>query len=194
MSANPPACVGRIACFRTKAAPCRYQFRRPFQCHFAASLSERPCGTRSCWSFCPNFPAPGCRLRKCDFSKSRPYESRGKEGSPAVRPAGLRAAAASAGTPFFSCLPLHQARLLNTHILFRRVWPHTKFPRRTCRSLEPSAPPSALLTGRKAQGLYPMVFLLSFQASGRLQKVKMDPHTAGPSLPMWNHLADISFE
>ena len=67
-------------------------------------------------------------------------------------PAGLRAAAASVGTPFFSCLPLHEVRLLNTHILFRRVWPLTKFPRRTCRSLVPSAPPEALLTGSSRRG------------------------------------------
>ena len=153
MSANPPAYVGHISRFWTKAAPCRYQFRRPFQCHFAASLSERPCGTRSCWSFCPIFPAPGCRLRKCDFSKSRQNQVRGKEGNPAGRPAGLRTAAAPVGTPFFSCLPLHEVRLLNTHILFRRVWPLTKFPRRTCRSLVPSAPPSALLTGSSRRGL-----------------------------------------
>ena len=68
-------------------------------------------------------------------------------------PAGLRAAAASVGTPFFSYLPLQEARLLNTHILFRRVWPHTKFPRRTCRSLVPSASILPLLTGSSRREL-----------------------------------------
>ena len=97
-------------------------------------------------------------------------------------PAGLRAAAASVGTPSFSCLSLHRARLLNTHILFRRVWPHTKFPRRTCRSLVPSASILPLLTGSSRRELYPTVFWLSFQTYGRLQEEN------GPALQQVNHI------
>ena len=43
-------------------------------------------------------------------------------------PAGLRAAAASVGTPSFSCLSLHRARLLNTHIEPNHALARDSFP------------------------------------------------------------------